>query len=227
VTTTSKKKAAPRSAAKGHGRRAARNAARPARAKETFRRPGEQPLGAGVADGFAASRLGIPARLTRAPKKAVREIGWAAFGEVARQLGARIAQRFRPDLVVGIAKGGVFVGGALGAALGADFVPVRIERRRRDTDPDPATLAELPDLRRKHVLVVDDVANTGMTLSKARALARKAGAREIRTAALVVRPGGFRPDWYAVETDALVLFGWDYQLDAAGGGPIDPGEVGV
>jgi hypoxanthine phosphoribosyltransferase len=59
----------------------------------------------------------MPARLTRTPKRAVREIGWAAFGEVARQLAARIAERFQTDAVVGIATGGVFVGGALAAAL--------------------------------------------------------------------------------------------------------------
>ena len=70
--------------------------------------------------------------MKRAPKKAVRELGWAAFGEVARALAAQIARRYRPAVVVGIAKGGVFVGGALAAALGADFYPVRIEKRRRD-----------------------------------------------------------------------------------------------
>jgi hypoxanthine phosphoribosyltransferase len=180
----------------------------------------------GVADGFAPSRLGMPARLTRPPQKAVREIGWAAFGEIARQLAARIAQRARPDLVLGIAKGGVFVGGALAGALGTDFVPVRVERRSRDVEASDGATSELPDLKGKRVLVVDDVANTGGTLLKGRALARRAGAREVRTAVLVVRPGGFRPDFHAIETDALVLFGWDYQLDSSGG-PVDPGEVGV
>jgi hypothetical protein len=43
---------------------------------------------------------------------------------------------------------------------------------------------------------------------------------------LVARPQGARPDFSAFETDELVLFGWDYQLDQAGG-PVDPGEVGV
>lgn len=179
----------------------------------------------GVADGFAMDRLAAPARLKRAPKRAMREIGWAAFGEVARALGARIAERFRPDVVVGIAKGGVFAGGALASVLGADFLSVRIERRRRD-GAGTAPIAELPDLTKKKVLVVDDVASTGATLAKARALARKAGAREVRTAVLVVRPHGARPDFAAVETDELILFGWDYQLDA-GAGPEDPGEVGV
>jgi hypoxanthine phosphoribosyltransferase len=74
---------------------------------------------------------------------------------------------------------------------------------------------------------VDDVASTGATLARARALARKAGAAQVRTAVLIVRPGGARPDYSVLETDELVLFGWDYQLDGAGGGPGDPGEVGV
>lgn len=186
----------------------------------------DHPLGMGVADGFAMDRLSAPARLKRAPKKAMREIGWAAFGDVARGLAARIAEKFRPDVVVGVAKGGVFVGGALAAVLGADFQPVRIEKRRRD-EANAAPIAELPDLTGKKVLVVDDVAATGATLAKARALARKAGARAVKTAVLVVRPDGARPDFSAFETEELILFGWDYQLDAAGGGPEDPGEFGV
>lgn len=170
-------------------------------------------------------RLAAPVRLRRSPKKAVRELGWAAFGEVARSLAARIAERYRPAVVVGVAKGGVFVGGALAAVLDAEFYPVRIEKRRRDAAPLPEVVVELPDLRGKKVLVVDDVAKTGATLAKARALARKAGAKEVRTAVLVARPRGARPDFSAFETDELILFGWDYRLE--GEGVVDPGEVGV
>jgi hypoxanthine phosphoribosyltransferase len=165
--------------------------------------------------------------MKRAPKKGVRELGWAAFGEVARTFAAEIARKYRPAVMVGIAKGGVFVGGALAAALGADFHPVRIEKRRRDTAVLPDPVQELPDLTGKRVLVVDDVASTGATLAKARALARKSGAREVRTAVLVARPRGARPDFAAFATDELILFGWDYQLDQGGSGPDDPGEVGV
>jgi uncharacterized protein len=184
------------------------------------------PLGEAVADGFAMDRLAAPVAMRRGPKKVMRELGWAAFGETARQLASRIALRYRPDAVVGIAKGGVFVGGALAAALGADFYPVRLEKRRRDPEPLTDGAAELPSLSGKKVLVVDDVASTGATLAKGRALARKARAKEVRTAVLVARPHGARPDFAALETDELVLFGWDYQLDA-GSGPIDPGDVGV
>lgn len=171
-------------------------------------------------------RLSAPPRARRAPKRAMRELGWAAFGEVARNLAARIAERYRPSVVVGIAKGGVFAGGALAAALGADFHPVRIEKRRRDSGQQAEAASELPSLKGRKVLVVDDVAATGATLARARALARKAGAKDVRTAVLVARPRGARPDFAAIETDELILFAWDYQLDLAGG-PIDPGEVGV
>jgi uncharacterized protein len=153
----------------------------------------DYPLGMGVADGFAMDRLSAPARMRRPPRRAVRELGWAAFGEVARVLAGRIADRYHPDVVVGIAKGGVFVGGAIAAVLGVDFYPVRIEKRRRDAAPMPEAAAELPKLRGKKVLVVDDVAATGATLAKGRALSRKAGAKEVRTAVLGVRPHEARP----------------------------------
>ncbi len=180
-----------------------------------------------MADGFALRRLKAPARLSRTPRKAVRELGWAAFGEVARQLAARISARDQPAVVLGIAKGGVFVGGALAAALQADFHAVRIEKRSRDAGSRATPFEQLPDLTGKRVLVVDDVCTTGSTLAKARAVARKAGARQVQTAVLVKRPGGARPDWFAFETDQLVLFGWDYDLQATGSLTFDPGEAGV
>ncbi len=186
--------------------------------------PDSQPLGVGVADAFAIQRLARGRK--RRPKKDVRELGWAAFGEVARVLAAAIARRFRPSVVIGVARGGVFAGSAVASALGAEFYPVRVEKRSRDVVPIADAHTTLPDLSGKAVLVVDDVARTGATLAKARALAKKAGARDVRTAVLVARPNGARPDFAAIETDALVLFGWDYQLDGAGGG-VDPGEVGV
>jgi len=196
---------------------------RPARAAR--KRPlREQPLGAGVGDPFAVRRLGIPPQQSRArPQSRVREMSWAQFGEVARELAERIAARFRPDVVLGVVSGGVFVGGALAAALGAEFLPVKFDKKAR-----PAREERLPSLAGKRVLAVDDVTVSGQTLGKARALATAAGATEVRTAALVARPRRSKPDFCAMETDEIVVFGWDYQLQAvAGTGPVDPGEVGV
>ena len=214
-------------------RRAKRPApTRPARAPRARRATSsasqaDHPLGEGVADGFALRRLKAPAHLSRTPKKAVRELGWAAFGEVARSLAARIAARYQPTVVLGIVKGGVFVGGALAAALQADFHTIRLEKRRRDTTALTEPVEQLPDLTGKKVLVVDDVCASGTTLAKGRAAARKAGARQVQTAVLVKRPSGARPDWFAFETDELMLFGWDYELQATDTVDFDPGEAGA
>jgi hypoxanthine phosphoribosyltransferase len=212
----------------------------PARRRPAARRPAGakgRPRASAAAHDAALDRTGdsqavptapSPRRSPRSPAGATREIGWAAFGEIARTLAERIRAAFRPSVVVGVARGGVFVGAALATALGAEFFPVRIERRRRDAGQLPHTIVELPELGGRRVLVVDDVAVSGATLAKARALARKAGAGDVRTAVMVARPGA-RPDFAALETEDLVVFGWDYQLDAGAGpgGPVDPGEVGV
>jgi len=166
-------------------------------------------------------RLRVPDERRR--RRQVREVGWAEFGEISKHLADRIAAQFRPDVVLGIVNGGVFLGGALAAALRADFHALHVERdgRRRSVAEPPLGVAG------RAVLVVDDVIVSGDTMAAAFRAARKAGARELRSATLVARPDGEHPDFHAIETDELVIFGWDYQLTGAGTGGGDPGEFGV
>jgi hypoxanthine phosphoribosyltransferase len=154
----------------------------------------------------------------------VRELTWLEFGSIVRDLGTRIAARFQPDVILGVARGGIFVGGAMAGPMRAEFLPVRVEKRSRDRTATPTF--RVPEVKGRNVLVVDDVTSSGATLEKAKVLARRSGAREVHAAALVVRPGGARPDWFALETAQLIVFPWDYQLDASGPGG-DPGDVGV
>jgi hypoxanthine phosphoribosyltransferase len=145
----------------------------------------------------------------------IRELTWAEFDRMIQSL-ARTAQRgFKPDLVVGVAHGGVFVGGAIASAMGCEFFPVRISRRSRDKAPRksaPRAYGKMPpEVKGKRVLVVDDVAASGETLELACQLAIQAGARELETACLIARPGGFEPTFCALPTDAFVVFPWDYE----------------
>jgi hypothetical protein len=155
----------------------------------------------------------------------VREFTWFEFAEVVRDLAASISAKFHPDIVLGVAKGGIALGGALAGPLQADFQPVRVEKRARD--PNGRTTASVPDARGRAVLVVDDVCSTGKTLAKARELARRSGARDVRSAVLVVRPRGSRPDWFALETDEVIVFPWDYQHGYGVAQGDDPGAMGV
>ena len=189
------------------------------------KRKSEQPLGVGVGDAFAVRRLGISAAQARPPPKQVREISWIEFGEVVRELAARVAERFKPELVLGVARGGIVVGGALASPLRAEFLPVRVEKRGRDRGA--RVTWRVPEAEGRRVLVVDDVTNSGATLNKARRLARRSGAKEVQAAALVARPDGSRPEWFALETSQLVVFPWDYQLGESAGPAGDPGAMGV
>lgn len=146
-------------------------------------------------------------------KAEVSELSWAAFDAHVQALARSIARRFGPEVVVGVAHGGVFVGGALASALGADFFPVRISRRSRvhSTRGKPRLSGSMPrELKGRRVLIVDDVSATGETLKLAKKLATKVGARSLRTATLVSRTEGFAADFSALSSDALFVFPWDY-----------------
>lgn len=175
-----------------------------------------------MGDAHAVKRLRIPPQQSRArPQPKVREISWMQFGDIARDLADAIGRSFRPDVILGVVNGGVFVGGALAGSFQAEFVPVKLDKRTG------LPAERLPTLAGKKVLAVDDVTVSGQTLSRARGLAEKAGAAEVKTCALVVRPDRSHSDFFAMETDEVVVFGWDYQHADAGGAAVDPGEVGV
>lgn len=171
-----------------------------------------------MGDAFALRRLNVPPQ--GSGRDGPREVGWSTFGEIARDLAERIGREFQPDVVLGVVNGGVFLGGALAVPLRAEFHSIRVEKQGKRSVAE-----QLTGLGGKSVLVVDDVTVSGKTLGAASAAARRAGAKEVRTAALVVRPSGNHTDFYALETTDLILFGWDYQLH--GGATGDPGEFGV
>lgn len=148
----------------------------------------------------------------------VRELSWSELDGLAQQLAAAVQKAYDPDAVVGVVKGGVFAGAAVAEALGRKFFAVRISRRSRDRGllPRPKIWGRMPPaVRGRRVLVVDDVAASGETLRLARRLATAAGARTVRTASIAVHKKGFRPDFYALASDDLIVFPWDYhELDS-------------
>jgi hypothetical protein len=161
----------------------------------------------------------VPQQPERDSAQGVRELGWAQFGELAGELAARIGREFRPDVVVGVENGGVFLGGALAPLLGAVFQAVKVRQGIRHP-----VVESLPPLAGKAVLVVDDITVSGRTLTAASAAVRRAGAQQRRTATLVSRSGADGPDYCALETADLVVFPWDYQVSIPAPGSAEDGE---
>jgi hypoxanthine phosphoribosyltransferase len=96
---------------------------------------------------------------------------WTDFGRASRELAIRIAaDDFRPDLILAIARGGLFAAGALGYALDVKNLHVMNVEFYTGVDSRlemPVVLPPVPqavDLSGARVLIADDVADTGATL---------------------------------------------------------------
>jgi hypothetical protein len=92
---------------------------------------------------------------------------------------------------------------------------MRISRKEGDEQvrERPAIMsAAPPQVAGRRVLVVDEIATSGDTLRLALAAVRDARPAEVRTATSFVRPRGYKPDYFALETDATVIFPWDRKI---------------
>jgi hypoxanthine phosphoribosyltransferase len=107
------------------------------------------------------------------PATAEREtLTWDLFGTASRELAVAIhADGFQPDIVRSIARGGLFVAGALGYALDVKNLHVMNVEYYTGVDQRldmPVVLPPVPEpvnLAGTRVLVADDVADTGATLA--------------------------------------------------------------
>ncbi|HEX8696204.1 MAG TPA: phosphoribosyltransferase family protein [Longimicrobium sp.] len=142
------------------------------------------------------------------------ELSWELFGELSRVLALRVARDYRPDLVIGIATAGVIPAATVAAMLHADFESMKISRRDgARLQASPRVLSPTPvEAKARRVLIVDEITTSGDTLRLALAAVREVGPADVRTATSFVRPGGYRPNYFALETDQLVVYPWDRQV---------------
>lgn len=119
----------------------------------------------------------------------------------------------QPDIIVAIARGGLVPARILSDLLGptvASYTVSSYEALQRNSDEHMSfELGGRLD-KHKHVLLVDDVSDTGNTFARAMKYLRKHGAGKITTAAMFTKPGSILPpDVYAAETDAWIVFPFD------------------
>ncbi len=143
---------------------------------------------------------------------------WQAFGDASRELAQQVAESgYQPDLILSIARGGLFAAGAMSYALGIKNLHVMNVEFYTDIDarlPLPVMLPPVPsqvDLSEKKVLVVDDVADTGGTLKLVRDFCADHVA-EIRTAVIYEKPHSIvHCDYIWRETELWIDFPWSSQ----------------
>jgi hypoxanthine phosphoribosyltransferase len=178
-------------------------------------------------------RVGIPVDIAadRPPGPPHEEVGvgrvfehrrvWRLTQDPFTSAAALIAgQEPTPEVVVGIARGGVPLARLLGAHYGVPVVELVARHNRSDAVYLPATgqveLPEGPDAalaghRGAHVLLVDDICGTGSTYRAAVPwLATHLAPAAVRTAALCrSKAAAFTPDTWVWDTLDWVVFPWD------------------
>lgn len=152
---------------------------------------------------------------TAVSKPRLVRLSWDDVMRLCKDLALRVHAEYKPDIVIGIAKGGVIPGVILSSLLGAEFFPMKMSRRRRDRviRKVPEILVPITDdVRGKSVLLVDETAFTGETFRVASQEAKKQGAVRVKCAALYVRSDAFRPTWYGMESDDFIVKPWDFEV---------------
>ncbi len=143
------------------------------------------------------------------------DLSWEMFGELCRALALRVARDYDPELVIGIARAGVIPGAVVASILREYFNSMKISRREGDEQvrDRPAILSSAPPAARgRRVLVVAEISSSGETLRMALSAVRNVGPTEVRTATAFVRPRGYKPDYFALETDQTIIFPWDRKI---------------
>ena len=143
------------------------------------------------------------------------DLSWEMFGELCRAPALKVARDYDPDVVVGIARAGAVPGAVVATILGVDFYSMIISRKADDDDvrERPEILSAAPrEVEGQRVLIVDEVTTSGATLRLALAAVRDTHPIEVRTATSFARTRGYKPDYFALETDAEVVLPWDHHL---------------
>ena len=150
-------------------------------------------------------------------RKGIDEISWDRFAQLAMVLAEKLGN-LEIDMVVGIARAGLFPATAVACMLRKELFPVRITRRVNDqvTHKHPVwKVGVSAEVKGKAVAVVDEMADTGETLSLVAAKVKEQGASKIITASLIAHSwANPMPKVTALITDALVVFPWDKQIYA-------------
>ena len=170
---------------------------------------------------------------------------WSEIEELAADVAEEVLMDgFRPDVVVGVLRGGVVAAKLVADYLGVGRLAVfevKFYRGIGEHGEEPVVTQPLVErVQGLRVLLVDDVVDTGKTLALATSYVSMHGPREVRSASLYVKPwASVKPDYYGEETDAWIIFPWE-RMEAvrellAGGGftleeaaelaGVDPGRA--
>lgn len=140
-------------------------------------------------------------------------VDWQTYHTIARKLASSIlSQTPNVDEIVAISRGGLTLGHLL-----SDFLRIPISTISIQSYTDIQTHGEAKiagklkvPIAGKHILLVDDVSDSGKTLKRAVSYLKHLRPKEITTVTMFYKPHSiFRPDFFAKQTTCWVLFPYE------------------
>ena len=140
-------------------------------------------------------------------------ISWRQYHTLTQKLAATVLSQDKPiDEIVAISRGGLTLGHLL-----SDFLRIPISTIIIQSYTDIQTRGEITitgklqrSIRGKHILLVDDVSDTGATYKRAVAYLRHCRPKTILTVAMFYKPHSqFRPDIFARATKKWIIFPYE------------------
>lgn len=120
---------------------------------------------------------------------------------------------FKPDILIGVSRGGLIPVAILSDKLGveSEIVGVKYYCGVKETKERPEiTQPILSNLSGKKVLVVDDVADIGHSLELVKKYVQEKGAKEVRLCTLHYKPWSVvKPEYFVEETEAWIIYPWE------------------
>ena len=140
---------------------------------------------------------------------------WNQVYDMLLNLAERIRlSRFRPDMIVGVSRGGWPPARVLSDLLGnPNLASVRAEFYMGVSETKDEPVLSQPvsaEVANKKVLIVDEVADTGKSLNLVKKHLVEQGAKEVKIATIYYKQWSIvRPDYYEKQTDRWIVFPWE------------------
>lgn len=153
------------------------------------------------------------------------KMSWDEVDRVCREIALEAERHFGPEVVVGIAKGGLIPAAIIASLLRIEVLPCVVSRRHKGeiVSDRPRVLATVVDkVAGRRVLLVDEMVLTGETMRIASIECARKKARVVKTASLWARDESWKPNWYGFETSGHIMFPWDYEILSRGRFILNP-----
>jgi hypoxanthine phosphoribosyltransferase len=148
-------------------------------------------------------------------RKGIRPISWGDFHGICKALALSVSE-FQPEIILPIGRGGYYPGTLLAHLLQIELFPVRLSRRVNDIVKykDPRWIIAPPaEVTQRRVLVVDEICDSGQTISMVKEKALALGASLVKSAVLYAHTRSINgPDYIGIITDELVMNPWDREI---------------